>query len=267
MDRKTRFSLAGNYALYYGSGKADLLAQYDIAIVEPSGHSVDSIQELISSGTLTIAYLSVMEIPPWSRDLGLLKASDFIHLDGQPYINREFGNFWADLRSSRWVDLLLDRANYLMEEIGYDGLFLDTIGYVESRQLPDNVRKRLISAASKIVAKLRKRFPGRLLIQNCGLEELLKMTAVNLDGVCWENPPLNQPASQEWASHIVGTLEWEKRNHDLQIFLLVEKNNPCANDFHLVEKVAYEKRFLVYKAPTNYIDGVARFWRAKNIKV
>lgn len=257
VNRKARFSSAKNYALYYGCGRANQLAQYDIAIVEPSGHSTDSLVEIKSSGTLAIAYLSVMEIPPWSEDLERLKTRDFLHLDGQPYLNQEFGNFWVDLCSSRWVNLLLERVDYLLEKVGYDGLFLDTVGYVESRLLSSKLRNKLQSAAVKIVGKIRKRFPECILIQNCGLEDLFIRTAGYLDGICWENPPLNQLASQAWAAQIISTLEREKKSHNLQVFLLVEQDHLSAQDFYLVEKVAYDKQFLVYNAPSNYTDGVS----------
>ena len=256
VNRKARFSSAKNYALYYGCGGANQLTQYDIAIVEPSGHSADSILEMKSSGTLVIAYLSVLEIPPWSEDLGRLKTRDLLHLNGQPYLNQEFGNFWVDLRSSRWVNLLLERVDYLLDKVGYDGLFLDTIGYVESRLLSSDLRNKLQSAAVKIICKIRKRFPKCLLIQNCGLEDLFKRTAGYLDGICWENPPFNQLASQAWAAQIICILEQEKKSHNLQVFLLVERNHLSAQDFYLVEKVAHDKQFLVYNAPTNYTDGV-----------
>lgn len=257
MNRKTRFSLAKNYALYYGCGRANQLAQYDIAIVEPSGHSTDSLVEMKSSGTLAIAYLSVMEIPPWSEDLNRLKTRDFLQSGGQAYLNQEFGNFWVDLRSSRWVSLLLERVDYLLGKVGYDGLFLDTVGDIESRLLSSNLRNKLQSAAVKIVSKIRKRFPKCILIQNCGLEDLFERTAEYLDGICWENPPLDQLASQAWAAQMISTLEREKKSHDLQVLLLVEQNHSSSQGFYLVEKVAHDKKFLVYNSPSNYTDGVS----------
>lgn len=261
MNRKARFSYAKNYALYYGYGRANQLAQYDIAIVEPSGHSADSLAEMKASGTLVIAYLSVMEIPPWSEDLKSLKPVDFLHLHGQPYLNPEFGNFWVDLRSSRWVDLLLKRVDYLLGKTGYDGLFLDTVGYVESTLLSSNLQNRLQSAAVKIIGRIRKRFPECILVQNCGLENLLNKTGRYLDGVCWENPPLNQLACQAWAAQIITVLEQTKKKYNIKVFLLVEQNNICAQNVYLMEKVAHDKQFLVYTAPSNYTEGVQTFLR------
>lgn len=259
MDRKAEFSSARNYALYYGSGRAIELAQYDVAIVEPAGQSIPSLRGLKTAGTMPIAYLSVMEIPPWSQELSLLDSSDFIQLEGseKPYINQQYGNYWLDLRSQRWTDLLMHRISYLLEVEGYEGLFLDTVGYVESLRIPMVMRGELLQAAAQIVCKIRKQFPGCILIQNCGLEELYKLTVGYIDGICWENPPLDRVASQEWAAKVIANLEQLKITNNLQVLLLVEENDLCAREFRRVEALGLAKQFLVYFAPSNYTAGVS----------
>lgn len=258
MDRKARFSLATNYALYYGHERAAELAHYDIAVLEPAGQSVNSLQEIKASGTLVVAYLSVMEVPVWSKVLDLLQASDFLQVQGKPYINPEYGNYWVNLDSQRWTDLLLQRVKDLMEGEGYDGVFLDTIGYVESRQLSTASRTSLLQAATEIVIKIRTMFPDSIIIQNCGLEELYRLTASYIDGICWENPPFNRIDSQEWAGQVIRNLEAVKETYGLQVLLLVEENNSCAREFELVQEVAKDKKFLLYYAPSFYTAGVTQ---------
>lgn len=265
MDRKARFSLAKNYALYYGFGRANELAQFDIAIVEPAGHTQESIQKIKSLGALTIAYLSVIEVPPWSEDLKNLPLCDFLHIEEKPYINQKYGNYWIDLRSPRWAEMLFERVRVLLDVLGYDGLFMDTVGYVESDHLSGRLRTKLIKAATNFIRELRKRFPDHLLIQNCGLETLFQKTAGYLDGVCWENPPFNQFTSKTWAAKVIRNLEIKKAAHGLQVFLLVEENDPCARDFHLVEYVASKKQFLVYHAPSCYTAGVSEKFGKSNL--
>jgi hypothetical protein len=119
------------------------------------------------------------------------------------------------------------------------------------------LRSALLQAAAQIVCKIKTRFPGYILIQNCGLEELYKLTAGYIDGICWENPPLNRVASQEWAAQVVRNLEQVKETNGLQVFLLVEENDSCAREFRRVEEVAFEKQFLAYYAPANYTAGVS----------
>lgn len=267
MEKRSQFALSKNFALYYGFGRANELFQYDIAIIEPAGHTSESLRELKSTGTLAIAYLSVMELPPWSEDNKNLETRDFLHVEGEKYVNKHFGNFWVDLRSPRWVGLLFEHVQYIIEVLKYDGLFLDTVGYVESLELTSELRAELFLAATKIISNIRKKYPDCILIQNCGLENLLKHTARYLDGVCWENPPFNQAYCDDWVANIIDALVIEKRDHNLQVLLLVEENNLIAQDFHLVEKVADEKKFLVYKAPSFYTAGVSKKIAFAKLKV
>lgn len=258
MDRRTRFSLAQNYALYYGYGRTQELARYDVAVVEPNGHTSNSLQTLKAAGTLLIAYLSVMEVPPWSKDLSKLKAKDFLHLEGQPYVHQEFGNYWVDLKSPRWRRILLERVSYLLGDAGYDGVFLDTVGYVESGKLSPSIRIELQEAATKFVRQIRQRFTGSLIVQNCGLEQLLKQTAGYIDGVCWENPPFGQAASRDWVAFMVRSLEQLKRVYGLQILLLVEEDHAKTVNLRMIEQVATDKQFLLYSAPSAYTAGVTK---------
>lgn len=257
MNRRTRFSMSTNYALYYGHGQAGELSNYDIAVVEPAGQ-LNSLPDIKASGTLTIAYLSVMEVPAWSSDRDLLEADDFLHVKGKPYINPDYGNYWVNLASIRWQEILLQRVHTLIEGAGYDGVFLDTIGYIESQQLSNETRAALLKVAIEIVKSIRTQFPEHVLIQNCGLEELYRGTARYLDGICWENPPLQDHRSQEWADQVICNLEQVKKNYGLQILLLVEENNPCVKGFKRVLEVAKAKNFLVYYAPSFYTTGVSK---------
>ncbi|KLU66432.1 hypothetical protein DEAC_c18310 [Desulfosporosinus acididurans] len=256
MNKKARFTLANNYALYYGRGKVNQLTQFDIAIVEPTAHSYSSLLKMKSFDTLTLAYLSVMEVSLWSEDLMRLGFGDMLHIDGKPYISQEFGNYWIDLRSSRWKRLLLDKVEYLLVDQRYDGIFLDTVGNVESDHFSDKMKTELVSAATSILRKIRKKFPSCLLIQNCGLEILFKKTAKYLDGICWENPPFHLPTSRDWISQVMDLLIKEKQKHNLKVFILVEEKNPCANYFDIVKKMAFDNQFLVYFASSFYNTDV-----------
>lgn len=257
MDKRKQFSQASNYALFYGRGKASELVQYEVVVLEPSGQSSDSLREIQRSGTLAIAYLSVVEVPVWSKVFSQLKSTDFLQVNVRPYINSEYGNYWVDLASRHWQDLLLQNVSELLDR-GYDGIFLDTIGYVESVSLSPLMRAIQLQAAHQIVQRIRTCFPKHILIQNCGLEELYLLNARYIDGICWENPPLNRSESEDWANIVLGNLERVKESYGLQILLLVEENNLCAQEFHLIQEIAQRKKFLLYYAPSFYTTGVSK---------
>ncbi len=264
MDRLARFAAARNFALYYGAGRDGELARFDVAVVEPAGQNEASLRRMQDSGTLVLAYLSVVEIPPWAPEIKLLKCDDFLCSRGEPLIN-ECGNRLADLRSSRWTGLLLYRAGSLLARSGYDGLFLDTIGDVESVGFAAETRDSLLLAAAGAVRRIRTVFPGHVLVQNNGLERLCLMTAEYLNGICWENPMFGNKPFRPWTEAMVARLESLKNKYGLKVLLLLEAGNkpepgtgPAAEeiDYSLAQEIAGKKGFLLYRSPHGYVGGV-----------
>lgn len=257
-----RFSQAQNYAVYYGVGREQDLAKFDLAIVEPEGQTAEALAQMQSAGTLVLAYLSIMEVLPYSSDRKLLTESDYIFLDGQRFINQEYGNYWVDLRSAAWSKLLLNKAHYLINIRGFDGLFLDTIGYVESTELSADLRKALITAAAEIVRLLRQNFAEYVLVQNNGLEELINFTSPYVNGICWENPPFNQAQARPWATAVLNNLLAIKEQYGMQVLLLAEEDLAAdcvrgqTDGLSRTEIIAGVLDFLVYKAPGKYIGNV-----------
>lgn len=261
MDRLERFARAGNFAIYYGTGRGGDLAAFDVAVVEPAGQSPESVAAMQSSGTLVLAYLSVVEVPPWDPELKLLKPGDLLQLNGRPYRNEAYGNYLADLRSARWNGLLLHRAGSLLERSGYDGLFLDTIGDVESLALDGGQAGSLLLAAASLVGRMRAMFGGYVLVQNNGLERLCLLTGDYVNGICWENPSLGAPGP--WARAVVSRLE-ALRNKGVKVMILLEEQPDTGKDgtwepgagVRPAENLCREKGFLLYRAPAGYTGGV-----------
>lgn len=264
MDRQAGFNQAKNYALYYGLGRARELAHFDLVIVEPDGHNAASLRVMQDAGTLVLAYLSVMEIPPAAPENKLLRTTDYLSNEGSLLSNVEYGNYLADLRSTRWVGLLLQKAGRLIQS-GYDGLFLDTIGDVESTSIPGELRDLQLMAAVNIVGQLRRRFPQHILVQNSGLEKLCSLTAAYINGICWENPPLGIEACIPWVEVITGKLEKLRDTYGIKVLLLQEEKDEAGLGgvgdntdaiFQLAKDISHSKDFLLYKAPYRYIGGI-----------
>lgn len=252
MNRREKLKEADNYVLYYGNGLELELGSFDITIIEPSGQTEDSLKMIRKSGTLIIAYLSVMEIASWEPEFRMLKREDFLFLHDEPYINPEYGNYWMDLRSASWCDLLDRRVKHLLCSAGYDGLFLDTIGYVEAPFLPPDLRTGLCRAAVRWLQKLRSSLPEHLIIQNGGLMELCHYTGNYVNGFTWENPPLNNLPDKDWVQEIIAKLAlFRRRGH--KIFFLWENPNVCLEEARQLIK---NNGFLAYWAPGGYAVGI-----------
>lgn len=263
MDGTSKFTAAKNFALYYGLGREDELAGFDVAIVEPAGQSELSVIRMQKSGTLVLAYLSIMEISPTDPQVKMLKTEDFLYIDGQPVINREYGNYLLDLRSRRWLGLLFHRVGKLIIQSGYDGLFLDTIGDVESAELDSGARDLQLMAAVDFIRRIRSMYPSLIMVQNCGLERLCFFSAEYVNGICWENPPLDKNACRPWVETIINQLKQFKKKYGTQVLLLLEGKGglaeydlPDGMNYRMARRIAEKNDFLLYRAPFRYVTGV-----------
>lgn len=273
MDPKIKFMLAHNFVLYYGSGQEDELKAFDLAIIESKGQSPVSLNNLHLAGTITLAYLSIIELPGYDPDFGLLYPKEQLMINGKPLKNSSYDTYWLDIRSQNWQNILISRAEYLIDRLGYDGLFLDTIGNVEDPRLPDKLSHSLMLAATNFVRRLRDMFPRALFIQNNGFEQLFTLTSPYVDGFCWENPPFADPSGQGWIERIKHNLQKVNRYYGLRTFLLLEEPSTNSVDFACESKstnpawfrtvnkarqTAAEMDALLYIAPKGYVSGVKK---------
>lgn len=255
-NRKERLRHARNYAVYYGSGKEERLSAYDIAIVEPAGHNSNGIQALKSKGTLTLAYVSVLETNPSLPLYPLLKEEDFIAYNGRPFLNEEYQNRIVKLYSQRWQSLLVHHVGQLLFHQGYDGIFLDTLADLEYMRFSAQDYERSVCAAVNLLRELRERFEPFVFVQNNGYQRVHQHTAAFLDGICCENPlhPEQQTATKEKIGALESQLLHLSRQ-DLHIFMLLnrpddrirrlaEKNTFCfyvSNDYTRLSETNYSK--------------------------
>lgn len=242
-----------NFCLYYGYGKEQELANYDLAIVEPKGQTTDSLKYIQEKGTLVLAYCSALEITPTLEFMKFAAENDFLQEQGQRLLNTEYGTYLADLSSKKWVNYQLHQAGKLVINQGYDGLFLDTLGDLEWEILSPATRQKQVLAAVHFLAELRQRLPKAILIQNNGLEKLSLYTKLYLDGLCWENPSVT-PASTNWNSNLATYLSQIQREQNVRILVLEEKQGiPTAQR---QKAIASKQEFLYYAAPGGYTEGI-----------
>lgn len=252
-DRLQRFLQASSFAVYYGHGQAERLAEFDLAIIEPKGHDEESLHRMREAGTLLIAYVSVTEVPEYDPFLALLKPNDFLAVSGTPVTNPHFDTRLVDLRSRNWTNLLLHRIGQHIRLAGYDGLFLDTISNVEWPVLPAVVRAEQQEAAVRLVKQLRKLYPGHLLLQNNGFDRLCERTAPYLNGFCWENPDFVKPETHDWHDRIRRKLRALAKDHPIRVLALMEEETLSES---ATEEAIYwsgRESYLMYRAPKHYL--------------
>lgn len=261
INRRELFHKAKNFAIYYGNGLENELAPFDIAVLEPAGHSPEQIRRLKETGTLVFAYMSVTEVDPSSPLFRMVGEKDFLHLDGRLMTNELYGNYIVDLRSKKWREILLHTAGSLLIQEGYDGLFLDTVGNVENSEVIAHHQNSQIKEAIQFMTSLKEKFPEFLLVQNNGLEKLWDYTSGVADGICWENPPFGQKESQVWTDEILLKLDALSKAKTTRVMLLLEydKKGVESTAFRIALKLSGKKNYLLYFAPKDYVSSISPY--------
>ncbi len=242
VNRSERWQAARSLVVYYGSGRADQLRQYDVAIVEPAGQSA-AVRGMKDAGTIVLGYLSVMEMPSGAAEQAVVTTDDYLYHQGSPVVNHEYGGSLMDLRSPRWRRLVLRRASAILAQ-GYDGLFLDTIADIEYPCWGWELRVGLIGAAAEMVERLRRAHGDCLLVQNNGAQQLIGQTYRYLDGVCLENASLDE------VGRVLDYLSQLPRYQSATAprLLLVSDHQGTSYDEYVTPDV------LVYQAPPHYLS-------------
>ena len=129
---RKRVQQAQSFYCYYGSGRVGELSAYDMVILHSPQMDVKDIAKLKKQGVVTIGYISVGEDEKVSVGNGNGpdgKASWFFDRDddGKPDQNGIWKSYYANAMDPLWRENRVKEAVRLVEDEGYDGIFLDTI--------------------------------------------------------------------------------------------------------------------------------------------
>jgi polysaccharide biosynthesis protein PelA len=242
-----------NFTVYYGHGKIDTLKNFDLVILEPSAQDRDSIMRLKAAGIIVLAYVSVMEISKTNKNYSVLREEDFLKVQGERVLNKEFDTELIDLRSKRWRAVLGHHIGNLFLNLGYDGVFLDTLGDIEFGNIVGELKHQLIDAALKFLQEIRERFKECIIIQNNGVNDLYAITGNLIDGICWENPPFNNKKFNKYLESVTSLLSYLQREKNIKVLLLIEEHKRRELEEY-AERISREQDFLLYFAPKNYLN-------------
>ncbi|MFN8421293.1 MAG: endo alpha-1,4 polygalactosaminidase [Anaerolineae bacterium] len=171
---RQRIKAIKDYVVYYGKGRIDDLARFDLAIIQPDTLTAAEISQLKAKGTLVISYLSVGEAEPgreWYSD-GRVNPRWLL---GR---NNNWGSYFVNANEQGWQKLMVELTGEFLAK-GFDGVFLDTVDTVDV--YPDTKAGMI-----KIVQSLREAYPDALLVQNRGFTIIEDVTSA-IDGVMFES--------------------------------------------------------------------------------
>jgi len=170
---RERIKSIRNYTIYYGKGRLDDLARFDLAIIQPDTLTPEELKTLKARSTLVVAYLSVGEVEPtreWYRD-GRVQQGWLLGT------NQNWGSYYVDARQQGWRKLTQAIMGEFMA-LGFDGVFLDTVDTVDL--YPDTATGMIA-----LIGGLRTVYPDALLIQNRGFY-IAPNVASSLDALLFE---------------------------------------------------------------------------------
>jgi len=262
---RSRFLDARSFVVYYGRGRAEELRDFDVAILEPAAWARGSILDLKASRVVTLAYLGLLETQPGEspsefarRDFILAQAPT--HSSARSIIDPT--RRIIDPRS----EACIRRASILVAnamQMGFDGLFVDTVSDAEKPGLCDAdgipvPGDELALAVASTMAAVRRAWPGAIICQNMGLETICHLTIRNVNGFCWEN--FNGSLRNAW---FWATLEWLRHaGPEKKVLLLGELGEAGEAGPHDIEMAHLGRSlgFPTYLAPCGYSGGVNSRW-------
>lgn len=256
MTQRTRLR-GRSFVVYYGHGPLAGLETYDIAVLEPEGWTTPHHRHLQQQGVTTLAYLSLLEVPPWRAADVNLADGDFVTLNGDRFVKHPFGNWLADPRAHAWQQWVTKSVQSLYRQ-GWDGLFIDTLGDVEDEELV-SLQGWLIPATAELVHGVRRAFPDRPVVVNNGLWRIVPLIAPLIDGVCWEGELTPEQLKEPWAQAMIEFLGRSAQERGWTNLMLT---HVAGTSFASTQRLlkfsddADRYGFLSYAAPANYAEAI-----------
>ncbi len=180
---------APSFVVYYGvieEENIDVIASYDVAVVEPKGTTKDINEAIRDQDTEVFGYLSVMQVEYFDDfKLSAMTDEDFMMENGKKMVREKSGNFIGDMRSENYREMLIAAIEDRIIDKGYDGVFLDTVSYVS--RFDDETNAELEAGFIEFVKTVKKRHPELKIFQNRGFDVYLAGSSEYVDYLLYEN--------------------------------------------------------------------------------
>ncbi|MGD9633245.1 MAG: hypothetical protein AB7G28_08895 [Pirellulales bacterium] len=165
---RKRFQAARSFYTYYGKGRAAELSHYDIAVLHPSQVDKVDVKRLSELGVVTVGYITIgederLQVGDGTGPGG--KASWYFDgdRDGQPDQDPIWKSWYANTNDPAWRASRVAEARKLIDEYGFDGIFLDLISV--SEMYPE-CRGGMI----QMMRDLREALPDGVIVMNQGFD-------------------------------------------------------------------------------------------------
>ena len=209
-----------SYKYYLDKGDntiGEKMKQMDLVIVEPIEMQQMYITSAHASGTLIYGYINSMEGDKWNKELYEKFEEDDFYKDenGNRMYFKEWDSYMMDMTSPHYQEVLLEEIEKQVVQKGLDGVFLDTVGNIDS-YLPAIEQKEQNEAIEQLAKKIKQQFNGLSIAQNWGFDTLAT-TAPYIDFIMWEDFSFSVVGEDEWALDMMERLEKLRSEYGVQI--------------------------------------------------
>lgn len=218
------------YRVYYGNSFENIEASfkdYDMMIIESNYFEKEDLNRFREkTSTLYLGYLSVFEIPNWNLNFSNNIIDDnYLKVNNVYAFNSEYKNFIGDIRKYDYRDVLLKEVEKSILAKGFDGVFLDTVDWIDF-YLKDDIRLSddLLEGYLLFLASLKEKYPDIIIVQNRSFRAYEKGATKYIDGVMWENYSANKALKEELNKTML-LIKHQLLNHQ-QVFVLSHQGSP-----------------------------------------
>lgn len=170
------------WAVDYGAATDPVLAKrYQLLVLEP--HHARPIAPLRGEGAVLLGYVSLGEVEKRRPYFAALDAAGALGIANPDWPDARR----ADLRHPAWTAAVLDQIVPQILQLGYDGIFIDTMDNAEAMERQDpRGAKDMVAAGARLIAAIRARFPQIRIMLNRGYA-MLDQVAPSIDYVLGES--------------------------------------------------------------------------------
>ncbi|MDM5250719.1 endo alpha-1,4 polygalactosaminidase [Lysinibacillus sp. G4S2] len=213
-----------DYKYYLDAGNDKIgkeMAKIDLVIVEPIEMQQKYIDYAQKNGTLIYGYINAMEADKWNSELySQLKEEDFYKDEhGEKMYFSEWDSYLMDMTSQHYQELLLEEIQKQIVQKGLDGVFLDTVGNINS-YLPENEQEAQNKAMLSFIKAIKQQYNGLSVAQNWGFQTLADYTAPYVDFIMWENFSYDVVGEDEWSLDMMEQLVQIREKSGTQIMTI-----------------------------------------------
>lgn len=180
------------FRIYYRSIDETILAEmanYDLNIVESAFFTRENVDFLHNKNSKLLGYISLIEIGSWDNSIiNKLTNDDFLRDNNNEILySLDKVNPLGDLSSSHFREILFERIEEIILTKKMDGLFLDTLDWIDYYKDDIELYNKLLSGYKEFLIELKRDYPSIIIMQNRGLESYFNFSKSYITSILWEN--------------------------------------------------------------------------------